>query len=165
MLLRPTGYEELTEKIIGCGVAVHRVYGAGLFESVYQACMVYELGLAGLALDLRRRIPLTYKGQPLHPSFVADIIVENTVLVEVKAVEALSPIHQAQLITYLKLTGCPIGLLMNFNTPVLKSGIRRVVHPDLYVRQSRDHDGQTEDRGSKDSARIELWQKNRVEEP
>jgi GxxExxY protein len=135
MLRHSAGHEELTEKIIGCGVAVHRVFGAGLFESVYEACVVFELTQAGLDVDLRRRVPLTYKGHLLHSSFVADIIVENTVLVEVKAVEALAPVHQAQLITYLKLTGCPIGLLMNFNTPVLKNGIRRVVHPDLYVKQ------------------------------
>jgi GxxExxY protein len=138
MLICPAHHEELTETIIGCGIEVHRFFGAGLFESVYQLALVFELTAAKLAVEQRRHLPLVYKGYELGASFFADIIVESTVLVEVKAVSALAPVHQAQIITYLKLTGCPVGLLMNFNSTVLRDGIRRVVHPDLYVKSPRN---------------------------
>ena len=96
--------------------------------------MVIELRAAGLAAEEGRRVPLFYKGHKLAPTLTVDLIVENTVLIEVKAVESIARVHHAQVITYLKLTGLPIGLLMNFNVPVLSDGIRRLVRPDLNVR-------------------------------
>jgi GxxExxY protein len=122
---------QLTERVIGCAITVHRATGAGLLESVYRACLATELRACGLRVETECSLPLFYKGDLLEGSFRADMIVENAVLVEVKAVEALAPIHHAQVITYLKLTGCPVGLLLNFNVPVLRQGIRRLVHPSV----------------------------------
>src|SRR3954467_15464731 len=127
------GHEELTECIITCGIRVHQTFGPGLFESIYKRCFVIELTEAGLRIDTSRRIPLTYRGHDLDAQFCPDIIIEDTVIVELKAVETLAPVHKTQLITYLKLTGLPLGLLMNFNVDKLRDGIRRVVRPDLYV--------------------------------
>jgi GxxExxY protein len=128
-------HDDLTQNIIGCAIRVHETFGPGLFESIYKACFVIELEAAGLKVDASRRVPLTYRGRSLDAEFCPDVVVEETVIVEIKAVEALARVHQTQLITYLKLTGLPVGLLMNFNVEYLKHGIRRVVRPDLYVRR------------------------------
>ena len=136
MLPLPAGYEKLTEHIIGCGIAVHREFGPGLIEPIYQPCLVIELQQAGLRVEENRRLELHYKGRRIGKHYWIDLIVEDTVLIELKAVAALAPIHQAQVITYLKLTGCPLGLLMNFNVPILTDGIRRVVHPQLYMKRT-----------------------------
>jgi GxxExxY protein len=127
--------EGLTSRIIRCAIAVHTVFGAGLLESVYKACLVFELSTAGLKINRECSIPLVYKGQVLGDVFRPDFVVADTVVVEVKAVSMLTPVHTAQLITYLKLTGCPVGLLINLNTPLVTKGIRRVDHPDLYQRR------------------------------
>jgi GxxExxY protein len=127
--------DQLTERIIGCGIRVHQTFGPGLFESIYKTCFVIELETAGLKFDAARRVPLTYRGRVLDAEFRPDLVVEETVIVEIKAVEALAPVHKTQLITYLKLTGLPIGLLMNFNVDYLKNGIRRVERPDLYIKR------------------------------
>jgi GxxExxY protein len=129
MLEDPDGLNPLTEKIIGCGVTVHREFGAGLYESVYARCFILELRAAGLRVETEKRIPLVYRGIRVHKGFRIDLIVEDLVVIEVKAVSALAPIHSAQVITYLKLTGCPVGLLVNFNVPILTSGVRRLIHP------------------------------------
>jgi GxxExxY protein len=129
------GHEQLTQQIIGCAVAVHSVFGAGLLESVYETCRAFELTAAGLHIKRDCTIPLIYKGRILGEPFRPDLIVADTVLVEVKAVSALAAVHTAQVITYLKLTGCPVGLLINFNTPLVTRGVRRVTHPDLYERK------------------------------
>jgi GxxExxY protein len=118
----------LTEQVIGCGIAVHRTFGPGLLESIYTPCLVIELRASGLRVDTERQIPVKYRGVEVA-RFRIDILVEGRVVVEVKAVQALAPIHSAQVITYLKLTGCPVGLLMNFNVPVLREGLRRLVRP------------------------------------
>jgi GxxExxY protein len=127
-------HDGLTRNIIGCGIRVHETLGPGLFESIYKACFVIELEAAGLRVDASRRVSLTYRGRDLDAEFCPDLVVEETVIVEIKAIEALARVHKTQLITYLKLTGLPVGLLMNFNVEYLKSGIRRVVRPDLYVK-------------------------------
>ena len=127
-------YAELTEAIIGCGIRVQEFFGAGLYEEVYTLCLIQELQNAAFRVEEKRKVPLIYRGRPLKKNLFVDIVVNDTVLVEVKAVEALAPIHNAQVITYPKLTGLPVALLMNFNVPMLKDGTRRLVHPDLYVR-------------------------------
>jgi GxxExxY protein len=127
--------ERLTEKIIGCGIEVHRIFGPGLIESIYQPCMVIELRNVGLKVESGRHIPLEYKGHSICGELKLDLVVEDCVVVELKAVEQILPIHQAQVITYLKLTGCPAGLLMNFNSTTLKSGLKRLDHPDRYRKK------------------------------
>jgi GxxExxY protein len=124
--------DPLTELIIACAIAVHDQLGPGFLEAVYQACLEIELKANGLSFERQRTIPLIYRGVSIDAVYRFDFVVENSVLVEVKSVQALAPIHQAQVINYLKLTGLPTGLLLNFNVAVLKQGIRRVVRPDLY---------------------------------
>ena len=106
---------------------MHRHLGPGLLESAYRECLCWELHHRGLAVERERRLPLVYKGVHVEAGYRLDMIVERRVLVELKAIERLAPIHMAQVITYLKLTGLRIGLLMNFNTAVLRDGIIRVV--------------------------------------
>jgi GxxExxY protein len=125
-------YVEITDWIIECGMEVHRALGPGIFESVYRSCLVLELRERGLRVAERCRVPLQYKDRTLRPTLVMHLIVEEMVVVEVKAVEFIIPVHMSQLLTYLTLTGCPIGLLMNFNVSLLKEGIRRFVHPGLF---------------------------------
>ena len=130
--------EELTEKIIGCAIEVHRILGPGLLESVYRECMMIELKLEGLRFENERNIALDYKGQRIKGALKVDLLVEGWIVVELKAVERLHSVHLAQVITYLKLTGCPAGLLMNFNSATLKAGLRRLDHPDRYVKKNSD---------------------------
>ena len=128
------GNEQLTQDIIGCAIRVHEALGPGLFESIYKPCLVIELRASGFEVDTTRRIPVTYRGHDIGAAYCPDIIVNNTVVVELKAVEALLRVHRTQVITYLKLTQLPVGLLVNFNVDKLTDGVRRVVRPDLYVR-------------------------------
>jgi GxxExxY protein len=129
--------EQLKEGVIGCAITVHRFLGPGLLESMYQDCLVIELGVAGLTVERERRLYLEYRGQPVGTPLKVDLVVDNRLIVEVKAVEQLHPVHLAQVITYLKLTGFPTGLLMNFNATSLRGGLRTLVHPDLYNRSHR----------------------------
>jgi GxxExxY protein len=122
----------LTEAIIGCAIRVHEHFGPGLFESAYQRAVTIELQEAGLPFETGRRVPLVYRDIELGCVYQPDLIVANTVMVELKAVDVLAPVHRAQLLTYLKLTQCPVGLIINFNVALLKDGIRRRVRPDLY---------------------------------
>jgi GxxExxY protein len=128
--------EELTEKIIGCAIEVHRVLGPGLLESVYRECMTIEMRREHLCVDSERHVPLDYKGLRIGGRLKLDLLVDNCVVVELKAVERLHPIHSAQVITYLKLTGYPAGLLMNFNSTTLRAGLKRLDHPDRYVKKT-----------------------------
>jgi GxxExxY protein len=128
------GNQQLTQDIIGCAIRVHDALGPGLFESIYKPCLVIELRASGFEVDTTRRIPVTYRGHDIGAAYCPDIIVNNTVVVELKAVEALLRVHRTQVITYLKLTRLPVGLLVNFNVDKLTDGVRRVVRPDLYVR-------------------------------
>ena len=130
------GHEDLTESIIGCAMRVHESWGPGLLESVYKACLLIELEEDGHGVETTRKLQLFYKGHDLKCHFCPDLIVGGVVVVELKAVEKLAPVHKAQLITYLKLTGLPLGLLINFNVPLLKLGMQRIVRPDLMIRKS-----------------------------
>ena len=117
----------LTEKIIGAAIEVHRELGPGLLESAYEVALAYELTLQGLQVERQKEQPIRYKGLLIETGFRIDVLVEGQVVVELKAVEAILPIHEAQLITYLKLSQCRVGLLINFNVPLLKQGIKRLV--------------------------------------
>jgi GxxExxY protein len=119
--------EDLTWQIIGAAIEVHKHLGPGLLESVYQVSLARELELRDIPYQQEVPIPVHYKGQALNANFRADFMVANRVILELKAIEKLLPIHEAQLLTYMKLTACPIGLLINFNVPVLKKGIIRRV--------------------------------------
>lgn len=123
---------ELIELIIACAIAVHQQLGPGFLEAVYEDCFEIELKANNLSFTRERRIPLVYRGVRIGAVYRLDFVVEKSVLVELKAVEALAPVHRAQVINYLKLTGLPVGLLINFNVPLLKDGIRRLDHPDIY---------------------------------
>ena len=115
--------EELTEQIIGCSIEVHRNLGPGLLESVYRDCLIIEMRMQGLRIDSERRLAFDYKGQRISGALKLDLLVNDCVIVELKAVEYLHPVHSAQVITYLKLSGYPAGLLMNFNSTTLKAGL------------------------------------------
>ena len=128
--------DSLTEKIIGCAIEVHRAMGPGLLESIYRDCMLIELNEQKLRVVSERRVSVVYKGHRVGSGLIVDLMVEDRVIVEVKAVEQLHPVHSAQAITYLKLTGCPAALLLNFNATSLRAGLKRLVHPDLYVKRS-----------------------------
>jgi GxxExxY protein len=118
---------ELTDLIIGAAIEVHKALGPGLLESVYEPCLCRELQLRGLRFERQLDIPAEYKGVKLGCGYRLDILVEGKVIVEVKSVETLLPVHEAQLLTYLRLVGKRVGLLINFNVPVLKKGIIRRV--------------------------------------
>lgn len=118
----------LTDQVLGAAIEVHRVLGPGLLESLYEECLAVELGLRGVAFDRQKEIALEYKGHSVGSSLRIDLLVGDAVVVELKTVDELAPFHEAQLLTYLRLTGCRVGLLINFNVSVLKKGIRRMVH-------------------------------------
>jgi GxxExxY protein len=118
---------ELTELLIGCAIEVHRTLGPGLLESAYEVCLCCELSLRGIPFIRQVAIPVEYKGVKLDCGYRADLIVASLILVEIKAVDQLAPIHEAQLLSYLKLTGLKVGLLINFNERMLTHGIRRKV--------------------------------------
>lgn len=118
---------ELTHHIIGAAIAVHRVLGPGLLESTYEACLTLELTNRALMFERQKILPVIYRGIKIDTGYRVDLIVNRTVIVELKSIERFERIHTAQLLTYLKLTGCPVGLLINFNVRVLTDGIRRVV--------------------------------------
>jgi GxxExxY protein len=126
-MLAPRDNDPLTERIIGFAIEVHRQLGPGLLESAYEECLCYELRQGGLAFRQQVSLPVMYKAIRLDCGYRIDIIVEEKVILELKTVERLLPVHDAQLLTYLKLSGVRIGLLLNFNSPVLKDGIRRMV--------------------------------------
>ena len=128
MLTDPAGTNQLTRTIIGCAIEVHRELGPGLLESSYTACMVIELEASGLRFEVERPVQLLYKGMALNVGYRLDLMVEEQVVVELKCVDGLAPIHTAQVITSLRLTSCPVGLLINFNVPVLKQGVRRILN-------------------------------------
>ena len=120
-------HEELTEQIIGAAIEVHRHLGPGLLESAYRACLVHELRLRDLQVSTEIPIALEYKGIHLHVGYRLDVLVESKVVVELKAVRALERVHQAQLLSYLRLTGKRVGLLVNFHVPALRDGLKRLV--------------------------------------
>ena len=119
--------EELTQAIIGAAIEVHRVLGPGLLESAYEECLCHELSLRGLAYERQVPLPVVYKGVRLDCGYRMDIVVEGRVVVELKTVETLLPVHEAQLLTHLKLSNRRVGLLFNFNAETLKEGMKRRV--------------------------------------
>jgi GxxExxY protein len=120
-------YKELTGKVMECAITVHRLLGPGLLESAYEECLHYELLTNGIKSNKQVPLPLVYKEKKLELGFRIDLLVEDKIIIEVKSVEALNPVHQAQLMTYLKLTGCRVGFLINFNVYFLKEGIKRII--------------------------------------
>jgi GxxExxY protein len=117
--------KDLTEKIIGAAIEVHRHLGPGLLESVYEACLAHELAVLGLYIARQQSLPISYKGLQLDMAYRLDLVVENLVLLELKSVERVEPIHEAQLLTYLRLARLPVGLIINFNVHLLRQGIKR----------------------------------------
>lgn len=118
--------KELTSAVIDCALTVHKNLGPGLLESVYEKCMAYELIERGYQVGVQQEVPLIYRNLRFESGFRADLIVNGTILVELKAVDHFLPVHQAQVITYLKLTGLKTALLINFNVPLLKNGLKRI---------------------------------------
>ena len=123
----PHQNDPLTEKIIGFAIEVHRHLGPGLLESAYEECLCYELGQSGLTFRRQVPLPVVYKAIRLDCGYRMDVVVEERVILEIKSVERLMPIHEAQVLTYMKLGGIATGLLLNFNTSALKEGLRRLM--------------------------------------
>ena len=123
--------ERLATQTVDAAYAVHRTFGPGLLERAYQDCMVIELGLRGLQLEREKILPLNYRGQTVENAYRLDLLINGTLLVELKTVEYIQPIHRVQTTTYLKLLKLPLGLLINFNVPLIKDGITRVLNLDF----------------------------------
>ena len=119
---------QLSSKIVGAAIEVHKALGPGLLESTYEECLCQELGLQNLHYDRQVALPVSYKGRELDCGYRIDVVVEKSIVVELKAVDTILPIHKAQILTYLKLSNFQLGLLMNFNTPLMRDGIHRVVN-------------------------------------
>jgi GxxExxY protein len=128
------GHADGTARIIGAAIDVHRALGPGLLESTYQACLEYEL--AQLEINFQKQVPLpiSYRGVQINCGYRLDLLVEGRVIVEVKSVDRLAPIHSAQMITYLKLRRCQVGLILNFNVTSLRRGIRRITIPPAVIQ-------------------------------
>ena len=118
----------ITSSIIGAAINVHRELGPGLLESTYEACLVHELAQEGIEVERQKALPVVYRGVRLDCGYRIDLLVQGQVVVEVKAVDRLKPIHRAQVLSYLKLSGCKVGLLINFNVKMLKDGVCRLVN-------------------------------------
>jgi GxxExxY protein len=119
---------QITEKIIGCVISVHRGLGPGLLESAYEECLCYELVQENLKFDRQMPLPVVYKGVKLDCGYRMDLVIEDLVIIEIKAVERIIPVHEAQLLSYLKLYNKKVGLLFNFHVSVLKNGMKRIVN-------------------------------------
>ncbi len=118
----------LSSKIIGAAIEVHKTLGPGLLESAYEECLCHEFSLRGLSFERQKPLPVDYKGKNLDCGYRLDIVVEKAIIIELKSCEKIEPIHKAQLLTYLKLSGINLGLLLNFNVPVMRDGIARIVN-------------------------------------
>ncbi len=122
-----TQRDPLTQQVIGLAIEVHRSLGPGLLESIYEVCLCHELAESGIRHTRQAQLPVSYKGIEFDEGYRIDILIEDRLIIELKTVEKLLPVHDAQLLTYLRLSNCTTGLLMNFNVPVLKNGIKRLV--------------------------------------
>ena len=118
-------FNHITERIIGCAIEVHKNLGPGLLESAYEECLAYELMAAGLNFDRQKPVPVVYKDIKLDCGYRIDLLVENSVIIELKSVESFNPVHEAQILTYMRFANKPIGLLINFNVLILVQGLRR----------------------------------------
>jgi GxxExxY protein len=123
----PAGIENLTRTIVDAGLKVHKALGPGLLESAYEHCLAHELKTRGVVLQRQVVLPIVYEGVELDASYRLDIVVQDSIVIEVKAVDVLTRLHEAQVLTYLKLSGHRLGFLMNFNTELFKNGVRRIV--------------------------------------
>jgi GxxExxY protein len=119
---------QLSNKVIGAAIEVHKALGPGLLESAYEECLCEELDLRGLQYKRQEPLPLRYKGRKLDCGYRLDVVVENAIVLELKSCEKIEPIYEAQLLTYLKLSGLHLGLILNFNVTMMKDGIKRIVH-------------------------------------
>ena len=124
---RTTAINALTQQVIGAAIEVHRTLGPGLLESAYETCLCHELALRQIPYERQKVLPITYKGIALDDGYRLDILVSDAVVVELKTVETLLPVHEAQILSYLQLGGWQVGLLINFHVPILKHGIKRIV--------------------------------------
>jgi len=120
-------FSELTKEIIGCAIEVHKLLGPGLLESAYEKCLEYELTRKGLYVERQKPIPIVYKKLRLDYGYRIDLLIENKVVIEIKSVDALHPVHEAQILTYMKFAEKKVGLLINYNVKLLKEGIKRYV--------------------------------------
>src|SRR5262249_10525630 len=130
--------DELSEVVIGCGITVHTAMGPGLLESICRDCLIIELVANGLLVEAERRVPVFYPEERIRDDLKIDLLINEQLVVEVKCVEHLLPVHVAQVITYLKLSGFPAGLLLNFNGTSLRAGLRRLDHPEIYARKRQE---------------------------
>jgi GxxExxY protein len=131
-MISKSDYEEIGKKIVHASYEVHKELGPGLLESVYEICLVEELRNLHLKVERQVRLPVTFKGKFLDKNFVIDLLVEDSVVIELKAVEVLLPVHEVQLLTYMKLADLKLGYLINFNVPLIKQGIKRKVNQYFY---------------------------------
>ncbi len=131
--MEPLAIDALSELVIGAAIAVHTALGPGLLESIYRDALVIELTALGISVTVEERVPVFYRGQRIRGDLKIDLLVDGRLIVEIKAVDRLHPVFQAQVITYLKLSGHPAGLLLNFNATTLRAGLKRLDHPDLYA--------------------------------
>jgi GxxExxY protein len=120
--------KQLSSKIIGASIEVHKTLGPGLLESAYEKCLCHELDLQGIKFERQVDLPITYKGKKLDCGYRIDILVQDLIIIELKAVDVIAPVHKAQLLTYLKLTKLQLGFLLNFNVPLMKDGIHRMAN-------------------------------------
>jgi GxxExxY protein len=118
---------QVTHEIIGAAIEVHRLLGPGLLESAYEECLARELTLRGIRFERQKALPVVYKDVKLECGYRADLLVEGRIIVELKSIEGFAPVHEAIVLTYLRLSGCRLGLLVNFNVPILKDGLRRYI--------------------------------------
>ncbi|HZU50839.1 MAG TPA: GxxExxY protein [Sphingomicrobium sp.] len=123
----PPEIEAIARSAVDAGLKVHTALGPGLLESAYEHCLAYELGQRGVEVRQQVALPIVYDGVKLDAGYRIDLLLVGAIVIEVKSVDALAPIHQAQLLTYLKLSGCRLGFLMNFNVPLFKQGLKRMV--------------------------------------
>lgn len=133
--------EELSERVIGAGIQVHAALGPGLLESVYRECLAIELRHLQIPFEVEARFPIVYRGVRVRSPLRIDVLVDRRLVVEIKVVERLHFVFKAQVITYLKLSGCPAGLILNFNAPTLREGLQRVDRPDIYARKLVERPG------------------------
>lgn len=119
---------ELSKIVFDIGLKIHRKLGAGLFEHVYEECLWYELTKTGLTIERQKLFPIIYEELKIEKAFRLDIIIENKLILEIKTVDYINPTHKAQLLTYLKMTGCKLGLLLNFQSDIFKNGVTRIVN-------------------------------------
>jgi GxxExxY protein len=144
-MLIKTPFDDITHQILSAAIEVHRILGPGLLESAYMQCLLFELHARNLRHVTQRAIPLVYKGIQLDGYYRADLIVEDVIVVEVKSVAAMLPVHEAQTLTYMKLTKCPVGLVINFNVKRLMDGVNRLLSKALIVGAGNEAAGSNEE--------------------